>query len=70
MAAPEPKEIPHQVIRVVSIPKCDFCEQRGPYDFKTRMGPWAHGCEKHWVEYRAAAWLGLGLGQYWFVSAT
>ena len=66
------KEIPHKVIRVHSIPACDFCQNGtpGPYDFKTNQGPWAHGCQKHWVEHRACVWLGLGWGQYWFVSPT
>jgi hypothetical protein len=64
------KLIPHQVILVSSIPSCNFCDMLGvknpgPYDFKTRMGPWANACEKHWKINRASAMLGTGKGQLW-----
>jgi hypothetical protein len=66
MAAPKKvKLVPHQVILVSSIPRCNFCDAPGPYDFKTRMGPWANACEKHWKAYRASATLGTGKGQLW-----
>lgn len=27
--------------------KCDFCEAAAIYDGKTRYGPWAYMCQKH-----------------------
>jgi len=59
------KLVPHEIIEVSSIPQCNFCEKPGPYDFATRMGPWANGCEQHWKMYRAASTLGTGKGQLW-----
>lgn len=66
--------IPHQVIVVPHIPNCDFCSQKGvtkpgPYDFATYMGPWAHGCQKHWEEFRVSHSLGTGMGQLWITKA-
>jgi len=57
--------IPHQVILVDHVPSCNFCSEPGEYDFPTRMGPWANGCEKHWIQYRTSAKLGTGMGQKW-----
>lgn len=56
-----------QVVMAV-LPRCDFCRQNGQettasYDFKTRQGPWAYGCERHWKQYRAENRLGTGIGQ-------
>jgi hypothetical protein len=62
------KAIPGKIIRVEKIPRCDFCRRPGPYDFATKHGPWAHGCEQHWKEYRANQKLGVGMGQFWFVE--
>jgi hypothetical protein len=62
---------PGEVVVVSQIPSCDFCyDERtlGPYDFATRMGPWAHGCEEHWRLYRAAPRLGVGVGQLWITA--
>ena len=61
------KLVPHEVILVSSIPACNFCQDGtpGPYDFKTYMGPWANGCEKHWKQMRASGQLGTGHGQLW-----
>lgn len=53
------------VVVVPGIPKCDFCDQPGRYDFKTIWGPWAHGCDEHWVTYRAMPTLGVGIAQMW-----
>lgn len=55
-------------VTVDKLPHCDFCARDGnefpaKYDFKTRMGPWANGCEGHWVYYRAFPALGTGKGQ-------
>lgn len=39
---------------VTSLPFCDFCKEAdgidrpARYDFKTALGPWANGCERHW----------------------
>jgi hypothetical protein len=62
-----------EVCVVSSIPNCDFCNQEGtktpgPYDFKTRFGPWAHGCEDHWKLYRAFDSLGVGQAQIWITK--
>lgn len=57
---------PGRVVVVQEIPACDFgCGEPGAYDFKTRMGPWANGCEAHWEQYRASETLGVGKGQLW-----
>ena len=49
-------------------PGCDFCLKSGrqtpaKYDFLTRLGSWAYGCEAHWTEYRVFEDLGIGKGQ-------
>jgi hypothetical protein len=64
------KLIPHEIILVDSIPACNFCKDGtpGPYDFATRMGPWANGCKQHWELYRAAPTLGTGKGQLWITE--
>lgn len=61
---------PGKVVVVGSIPGCDFCLNGtpGPFDFKTTFGPWAHGCEAHWMQYRASARLGVGQGQRWITE--
>lgn len=28
------------------IPNCDFCGEVGPFDAKTKFGPWANMCKK------------------------
>lgn len=56
------------------IPKCDFnpenktpehddCKADAEYDFLTKMGWWAYGCEAHWKKYRNYEDLGIGKGQ-------
>jgi len=66
------KPIPHEVIVVDHIPECQFCQDGtpGPYDFPTRMGPWANGCQMHWRQYRAnrSEELGVGKGQLWILQ--
>lgn len=60
-----------EIVVVPSIPPCDFCAEPkdpGIYDFATRMGPWANGCEAHWKLYRASAELGVGTGQLWITD--
>ena len=55
-------------------PSCDFCrlwlgqEVPGPYDFATRQGPWANGCEYHWTTMSASPELGVGKGQLWITA--
>lgn len=56
------KPKPGFVVEVSSLPKCDFCEREARYDFRTRMGPWAHGCDEHWTLYGTGR-LGVGSGQ-------
>jgi len=64
------KPEPGKVLVLPSIPACDFCEDGapGPYDFATRLGPWAHGCEEHWELYRVSPLLGVGSGQLWITE--
>lgn len=50
---------------VDEIPKCDFCDMPGHWDFGTKFGPWAHGCNKHFVEHRRASGTGVGKAQLW-----
>lgn len=42
---------------VASVPKCDYCERLAMVDGKTKDGPWANMCEKHFEQN------GIGLGQ-------
>ncbi len=43
---------------------CDFnCSKKAEYDFKTKTGPWANGCEAHWIANRFYQELGTGKGQ-------
>jgi len=60
---------PGEIVVVEEIPPCNFCKDGtpGPYDFATRMGPWANGCELHWEIYRAGG-LGVGSGQLWITE--
>ena len=53
---------------VPRLPHCDFCKMKGinrpaEYDFKTSDGPWANGCENHYLKNRFFPELGLGKGQ-------
>lgn len=43
--------------------KCDFCPKQAEYDFKTNQGPWAYGCEEHYLTNRYFRDLGTGKGQ-------
>jgi hypothetical protein len=49
------------VVVVPHLPICDFCGVTARYDFKTRSGPWAYGCDAHWKEHGSG--LGEGIGQ-------
>lgn len=58
---------------------CDFCKDiaqkanlagqpeytinKAKYDFRTRHGYWANGCEAHWILNRRHETLGIGKGQ-------
>jgi hypothetical protein len=57
-----------KVVVVDTIPGCDFCEQLGPYDFKTSEGPWAHGCYQHYRYYAQYGELGVGKAQLWITE--
>jgi hypothetical protein len=51
------------------IPWCDFCKYfehkyvSAKYDGKTKRGPWAYMCKKHFGAHHINGRLGLGLGQ-------
>lgn len=51
------------IVVVPQLPKCDFCIAPATYDFKTRMGPWANGCEAHWHQHAQYWTTGVGMGQ-------
>lgn len=53
---------------VSAIPQCNFCAAPGPYDFKTKSGPWANACESHYKIHREHAKLGTGMGQLWITK--
>ncbi len=48
---------------VSKLPKCDFCECNARYNAKTKNGPWAYMCLRHWKNYALSDELGLGIGQ-------
>jgi hypothetical protein len=58
-----------QQVRVERLPECDFCRAeegvRRParFDFRTRSGPWANGCQRHFEREAATQVLGTGNGQ-------
>lgn len=58
-----------ETVKVQEYPHCDFCHTNddkvvaAEYDFKTNLGPWANGCERHWLQHRAFPELGTGKGQ-------
>lgn len=49
------------VTKMISIPKCDFCEKAAEVDGKTYNGMWAYMCEGHFK--KLGFGLGLGKGQ-------
>lgn len=51
------------VAYVAALPKCNFCENEALYDYKTKTGPWAYGCQQHYEWTRLYSKLGLGKGQ-------
>lgn len=53
-------------VKVSSLPKCDYCTMAGKsedaaYDGKTKQGPWANMCQKHFKIHGVG--LGTGRGQ-------
>lgn len=59
-------------VYVSELPLCDFCKnsssplantRRAKYDFRTKWGQWANGCEIHYRTHRAHTELGTGHGQ-------
>lgn len=49
--------------KVAALPICNFCSEPALYDFKTKMGPWAYGCQGHFDIHRMYPDLGTGKGQ-------
>lgn len=46
------------------LPACNFHDAcTAEYDFKTKMGPWANGCQEAWEDNRMFEELGIGKGQ-------
>jgi transposase-like protein len=56
-------------VRVLHLPNCYFCgaeegvKRPARYDFRTRQGPWANGCQRHFEREAATRVLGEGDGQ-------
>lgn len=48
---------------VDELPKCSFCGRPALYDFRTRNGQWAYGCQFHYSIYSMFLTLGTGKGQ-------
>lgn len=48
-------------VKVSSLPKCQFCNERAKYDIKTLMGPWAYVCQHHFDAYGIGLGVGMGL---------
>jgi len=60
-------------VRAEKQPDCDFCSLNGRkkpawYDFKTKHGPWANGCEAHYQQHRMFPTLGTGKGQQFIID--
>jgi hypothetical protein len=51
------------VVKVDSLPKCDFCIDRAGYDARTAGGYWANMCQRHFEMMAATQELGIGKGQ-------
>jgi hypothetical protein len=60
----------HTSVEVSSLPKCDLCNPMGfpgghqevaEYDGRTKQGPWANMCKRHFKQHGVG--LGLGKGQ-------
>lgn len=51
------------VLRVDHIPNCDICMDTTPaeYDAKSKQGPWAYMCQRHFEQHGVG--LGMGRGQ-------
>jgi len=64
------QRVPGKVAQIYfdELPPCYFCETEkltvpARFDFATTLGPWAYGCEYHYLSHRAAPALGEGQGQ-------
>ena len=53
---------------VAALPDCQFCKDKAEYDFRTRYGAWAYGCERDWITYRESPRLGTGMAQHLVVE--
>jgi len=50
------------MVKMQTLPDCDFCGKTAGYDAKTVMGPWAYMCQSCF-DLNGAGSLGLGWGQ-------
>ncbi len=55
--------MPARYIIMSKLPQCQFCEEVARYDFRTKSGQWAYGCDKHYLLHRMHENLGIGQGQ-------
>ena len=51
--------------QILTTKRCQFCGEDHEvwYDYKTKMGPWAYGCESCYSKTRMFLKLGTGMGQ-------
>ena len=65
----KPRHRPGHDVPVPELPSCDFCRDgtEAHWDFRTKMGPWANGCDRHFEEHRVSANTGVGFAQRLFV---
>lgn len=47
--------------RVDELPTCDYCALDASFDGKTKAGPWANMCDRHFSHHGVG--LGTGIGQ-------
>ena len=50
------------IVKMETLPACDFCEETAGYDARTKMGPWAYMCESCFNN-NGTGQLGTGYGQ-------
>jgi len=50
------------IVKVIELPKCDFCEVQAYVDGKTKIGIWANMCKTCFKKHGVG--IGLGKGQY------
>ena len=47
----KPKRRNKKTVRMLRLPKCDFCHVEAMYDAYTKEGHWAYMCQRHYEEH-------------------